>query len=240
LVAGCGTGRHPITTALGYLHSNVLAVDLSRTSLAFAQRKAKELKVSNIRFAQADILKLGQLDHSFDIIECVGVLHHMASPEVGLKLLLERLKPGGFLRLGLYSELARQSIVRMRQLVSEMAFEPTLEGIRAFRHFGRESENADIAALRQSNDFYATSAIRDLVFHVQEHRFTIPQVSRMLDDHNLKFMGFMLTNSLAKADYLKQFPDDPDCTNLQNWHQFEQCNPNTFARMYQFWCQYEA
>ncbi|MGI9383907.1 MAG: tetratricopeptide repeat protein, partial [Methyloligellaceae bacterium] len=41
LVAGCGTGRHPITTALGYLHSNVLAVDLSRTSLAFAQRKAK-------------------------------------------------------------------------------------------------------------------------------------------------------------------------------------------------------
>jgi SAM-dependent methyltransferase len=236
LIAGCGTGKHPISSALGYLHSNVLAVDLSKTSLAFAKRKAEELKVPNIRFTQADILKLGELEGIFDIVECGGVLHHMADPEAGLTILLERLKPGGFLSLGLYSELARKNVVQLRQLVSEKAFEPTLQGIREFRLYVRESKNPDAAALQQVNDFYAASGVRDLIFHVQEHRFTIPLISKLLDDHKLEFLGFAIEDPLVKSGYLTQFPDDPDCLDLENWHQFERDNPRTFARMYQFWC----
>ena len=240
LIAGCGTGQQPISCALGYRDSNVLAVDLSTTSLAFAKRKADELKVSNIRFAQADILKLGELEDSFDVIECLGVLHHMAEPEAGLKVLLERLKPGGFLKLGLYSELARQDVVRLRQLVSEGEFEPTLEGIRAFRRYASESENLHAAGLMDSGDYYSTSAIRDLIFHVQEHRFTIPGIRKMLDEHSLEFLGFTLENPLAKVSYAKQYGDDADALNLKNWHEFEQSNPTVFGGMYQFWCRHEA
>lgn len=238
LIAGCGTGQQPLSCALGYLNSNILAVDLSTTSLAFAKRKAEELAVPNIRFAQADILKLGDLEDSFDVIECLGVLHHMADPEAGLKVLLQRLKPGGYLKLGLYSELARQDVVGLRQLVSEKGFEPTLEGIREFRRYARESENPHAAALADSGDYYATSAIRDLVFHVQEHRFTIPGISKLLDDHALEFFGFTIENPLAKISYAKQYGDDADALNLENWDKFEQANPTTFGGMYQFWCRW--
>ncbi len=54
LVAGCGTGRHPIGTARRFPESSILAVDLSLTSLAYALRKTRELGIRNIDYRQAD------------------------------------------------------------------------------------------------------------------------------------------------------------------------------------------
>ena len=235
-VAGCGTGKQPIFTAQRMLNSHVLAVDLSRASLAFAQRKAEELGVANISFAQADILKLGDLADRFDLIECTGVLHHMGDPEAGLEVLLGLLKPGGFLRLGLYSELARQHVVRFRKLLSDENIEPSPEGIRKFRARMWDSEDKDAIIMRNEADFFATSTVRDLVFHVQEHRYTIPQVSDLLERYQLEFLGFLFKNPKVKSEFSKQFPTDTDCLDLQSWHRFEQSNPRTFANMYQFWC----
>ncbi|MEL6318954.1 MAG: class I SAM-dependent methyltransferase, partial [Pseudomonadota bacterium] len=93
LIAGCGTGQHPISAARGYRDSTVLAVDLSRASLAYAARQAIALGVGNIRFAQADILKLPETDVRFDVVEAGGVIHHMRDPEEGLRALLSVLKP---------------------------------------------------------------------------------------------------------------------------------------------------
>jgi tetratricopeptide (TPR) repeat protein len=36
-------------------------------------------------------------------------------------------------------------------------------------------------------------------------------------------------------NYSKSFPDDKVNISLNNWHQFEKRNPNTFIAMYQFW-----
>jgi 2-polyprenyl-3-methyl-5-hydroxy-6-metoxy-1,4-benzoquinol methylase len=46
------------------------------------------LGLENIEFAQADILELGSLGRSFDIIESVGVLHHLHDPLEGWRVLL--------------------------------------------------------------------------------------------------------------------------------------------------------
>ena len=55
-----------------------------------------------------DILEVTLLETKFDIIESSGVLHHMNDPSQGLKALVGVLKNNGFLKLGLYSELARK------------------------------------------------------------------------------------------------------------------------------------
>jgi len=80
LIAGCGTGQHSIETAAKFKGSKVLAVDLSTSSLSYAKRKTEELSIKNIDYMQADILDLGKLGKQFDIVESVGVLHHMANP----------------------------------------------------------------------------------------------------------------------------------------------------------------
>ena len=132
LVAGCGTGKH-ILRAKDYFNANILGVDLSRASLAYAKRKTKELGLSNVEFLHADILQLNNLDRKFDIIECIGVLHHMKDPLEGLKVLLDLLEPYGFLKLGFYSQMGRQHVIRAKEFVKSNKFENTINDIRSFR-----------------------------------------------------------------------------------------------------------
>jgi 2-polyprenyl-3-methyl-5-hydroxy-6-metoxy-1,4-benzoquinol methylase len=91
LIAGCGSGQHACEMAQYFPEAHILAIDLSRTSLAYARRKAREQKLNNIEYAQADILKLDTRTARFDRIECVGVLHHLADPFAGLRILLNLL-----------------------------------------------------------------------------------------------------------------------------------------------------
>lgn len=58
LIAGCGTGQQSLLAASRYANVNILAIDLSRVSLAYAMRKTREHGVDDIEYAQADILSL--------------------------------------------------------------------------------------------------------------------------------------------------------------------------------------
>src|SRR5262249_14244783 len=47
LIAGCGTGRHAVLVAQRWPLARILAIDLSRASLAYARRKARETGLEN-------------------------------------------------------------------------------------------------------------------------------------------------------------------------------------------------
>ena len=158
----------------------------------------------------------------------------MENPIKGLKVLLDLLEPHGFLKLGLYSQIARQDIVRAKEFIRSNNFKSTIEDIRNCREsIVNEKEDPLLQKVFHSKDFYSTSSVRDLMFHVKEHRFTIPEISKMLKNLNLEFLGFM--NPLIKTKFAKFFPNDKKNISLDNWNQFEISNPDTFANMYQFW-----
>jgi SAM-dependent methyltransferase len=235
LVAGCGTGQHSIQTASRFSDCHVTAVDLSLASLAYAQRKSNELCFTNIDYLQADILRLHQMDEEFDIIESAGVLHHMDEPMAGWKILVDLLKPGGLMRIGLYSELARSHVVKIREEITALGIGTSVTEIREFRQSLAESDDENHLGLTQSRDFFSLSTIRDLIFHVQEHRFTLPQIGSHLDELGLKFCGF--DNKDAISSFRELHGKEADIYDLELWHQFEERTPRAFAGMYQFWCQ---
>ena len=90
-----------------YSKSNVLAIDLSLSSLAYGSIKAREDEINNITFKQCDILNVSDIDKRFDIISSCGVLHHMEKPHKGLKSLVDILNDEGGMKLALYSTYAR-------------------------------------------------------------------------------------------------------------------------------------
>ena len=185
LIAGGGTGQHPLHTARRFTGAQVQVIDLSRRSLAYAQRKTQELGLNNLQFAQADILQIGQLS----------------------------------------------------DFIKAQNFGNTPEAIRACRqHLIAHSQSNDIGSIFLLRDFYSTSACRDLLFHVQEHQLTIPEIDAFLQSHGLRFIGFE-TDANTLNTYRQEFPGDPASTNLSNWHQFEQRHSSTFISMYQFWVQ---
>ena len=235
LVAGCGSGQQSIETASRFSNCHVTAVDLSLASLAYAQRKTNELGLGNVEYLQADILHLEHLGEEFDIIESTGVLHHMDEPLAGWTLLVGLLRPGGLMKIGLYSELARRHIVEIRKEISALKLGGSEADIRKFRQSLIESEDDDHQLLTNWNDFYSLSTLRDLIFHVKEHRFTLPKIKKILDELGLEFCGF--ENRDAIAGFRNLYGEGADIYDLSLWHKFEELHPSTFAQMYQFWCQ---
>ncbi len=237
LVAGCGTGQHAIETAQQFSGASVLAVDLSLTSLAYAVRKTRAIGCGQISYAQADILALGSIGRSFDLIEASGVLHHLADPLAGWRMLLSLLRPGGFMTIGLYSEIARADIVEARAFIDEQGYQPTAEDIRRCRQDLMSPEQGGrFRNVTASVDFFSMSGCRDLLFHVQEHRFTIPQLAGFMTENGLAFVGFDLDHFTTQK-YLSKFPHDRTMTDFACWDALERDNPSTFSGMYQFWVQ---
>ncbi len=233
LVAGCGTGQQILHTQI-YKNAQVTCIDLSLSSLSYAKRKTNEMGINNVELIQMDLLEVGLLEEKFDIILCSGVLHHMDNPSNGLKALLSALKSNGLLKLGLYSELARQDVVKARNYISSKNFQRDDNNIRNFRQKVFSNELNNLESLMTFGDFYSLSECRDLCFHAQEYRFTISQIQDTLKSNGLNFLGFLLQQPI-KSLYKKYFPKDTKQTNLQNWAKFEEKYPNTFRAMYQFW-----
>jgi tetratricopeptide (TPR) repeat protein/SAM-dependent methyltransferase len=235
LVAGCGTGQNLVETARQFSESDVLAVDLSCASLCYAKRQALALGLTNVSFAEADILELGSIGRTFDIVDSSGVLHHMRDPWAGWRVLLSLLRPGGFMRVGLYSKLARRDITAARAFVAERGYASTAEDIRRSRQ--------DILALAESEparqiashpDFFATSECRDMFFHVQEHQLTLPEIADFIGKNNVEFLGFV-THPAVIHGFRTRFPQDSAAADLALWRAYETDHPDIFAGMYQFW-----
>ncbi len=235
LIAGCGTGKH-ILSAQSYLGKSILAIDLSLASLSYAKRKTDELGLTNIEYLCCDILEIEQMDRKFDVIESVGVLHHMDDPLAGLKVLVNLLKPNGFLKLGLYSQSARKPISNARKFINNRGLKSSVEDIRKFRKMVFENEDFPWRSQLLGQDFYTISSIRDLLFHVKEHQFDLLTLRGILEKFKLNFLGFSIEQSV-KETYSACYPQDKYHTSLRYWHEFEKKRPNTFLAMYQFWVQ---
>ena len=236
LIAGCGTGKQILSTYNFYPNASFTAIDISKASLAYAKRKLKDYALEkHVKLYQCDILDVHKLGASFDYIECCGVLHHMQDPLAGLNALCMQLKPGGKIKLALYSTLARQSINQARHFIQVKGYEPSPDGIRACRKHMIDESFVDQTAfpLYQWRDFNSLSECRDLLFHVQEISYDLMEIDDMLAQAGLVFDGFFIDQSV-KTVFAEQFGRPSDLKNLSKWAQFERSYPNTFAGMYQF------
>jgi ubiquinone/menaquinone biosynthesis C-methylase UbiE len=237
LIAGCGTGYEALDLARMDPAVSVTAIDLSRASLAFARRKADELGVANIRFVHGDILALDRLGARFDVATCTGVLHHMADPDAGLASIAGVLRPGGAVRLALYSHRARAPVRAAHALIAERGWQGDARGIRAFRaHILSLPDDDPLAMLRESDDFYSLSGCRDLVFHVHERHYGFPEIAKLVADAGLRLVGFDASPE-ATARFREAHGAHADPLDLSLWDAVEADHPFLFAGMIQFWCQ---
>ena len=234
LVAGCGTGWQSTAVAQTYRGARVLAVDLSLTSLCFAKRMTPAALAGHIDYLQGDILKLGAVGRSFDMIDVTGVLHHMADPLEGWRVLLTLLRPGGIMHLGFYSELGRRDLVAARAFIAEHGYTSTPADIRRCR---QDLLKTPLGSVVRFSDFFSTSECRDLLFHVQESRMTIPAIKEFIDSHGLKFIGFDFDDVAAQNFRALFSANGWSMTDLDKWHATEIQYPNTFSGMYQLWVQ---
>ncbi|MFL2934971.1 MAG: hypothetical protein ACJZ2G_08630 [Thalassobaculaceae bacterium] len=107
--------------------------------------------------------------------------------------------------------------------------------IREFRRSLAESHDENHQRLTTSSDFFSLSSLRDLIFHVQVHFFTLPKIENCLNELGLKFCGFEVPG--INTRFRELYGEEADIHDLVLWNEFEESNPHAFAGMYQFWCQ---
>ena len=86
-------------------------------------------------------------------------------------------------------------------------------------------ELADVPRLRLAKvaerlDFFTTSSCRDLLFHVREYQYTLPEIDKFIRQNQLDFLGFHLPGSVLQ-NFRERFPTARTMTNLALWHDFE-------------------
>ena len=153
----------------------------------------------------------------------------------GWQVLTDCLKPGGLMKIGLYSELARKPHIEIRNEISQQDIGSGDATIKEFRDLIIKSNEDQHKLIRLHFDFYSLSELRDLLFHVQEHRFTIPIIKDRLNKLKLKFCGFESSKIVQNFKLTNKHKEDP--YDLDKWQAYEEANPRSFSGMYQFWCQ---
>lgn len=233
LVAGCGTGKQVIETAMLYPNTQITAFDISLRSLGYAQRKANALGISNIQFFHGDILELTETIGHFDLIECCGVLHHLVNPLAGWQKLTTLLADKGIMRIDLYSRLARADVIARKEQIALLNIGTSLNELRRFR-WAVLAQNID-KSLIKFQDFYTTSECRDLLFHTQEVQYSLEEINQILDTLALGFVAMHVDEN--KMALFKQTFPQANITDWHYWSEFEKLYPLAFTGMYSFWCQ---
>ena len=212
LIAGCGTGRQAVSAALDYgSNAQVTGLDITETSLGYASMMAERMGATNLSLVQGDIQNIGAFEPSFrqrfKVIECIGVLHHMARPFDGWRALKECLAPGGIMLIGLYSALARRNVATLRSDPSYPGPDCSDAALRHYRQRLRTlPEDAPGAELSKSLDFYSASGFRDYVLHVSEQRLTLPQIAEFLRENGLASGAFSTCPSACCKDMTRPRP----------------------------------
>lgn len=233
LVAGCGTGQHPLELARCFSGAEILAIDLSLASLGYAARMTKVLGVTGIDYRQADLLRAGELGGRFDVIESSGVLHHLDDLWAGWRSLLSVLEPGGVMTVSLYTEKGRADVRAARGWIARQGYPATAEGLRQCRQDMRDLSDRWARNLTSSPDFASLSGCRDLLFHVRESAVTPLQVKSFLEKEGLTLLG-VETSAATRRAFLASEGENR-LIDLAAWDRFERKNPDCFKGMIHLW-----
>jgi len=104
---GCGTGHTTLALARRFPEVSFLGLDISRNSLAIARRRARQFKVPNVRFANADIRKDMVSFGQFRVVISTGVLHHLENLRDSFSQVAQLVEDRGYLVVWLYGRHGR-------------------------------------------------------------------------------------------------------------------------------------
>jgi SAM-dependent methyltransferase len=200
LVAGCGTSQ-AAKVALREPDADVVAIDISDTSLGHLRALRQKYTLDNLEIRQLSLLDAGSLDRAFDQIVCTGVLHHLPDPDAGLQSLRDVLKPHGAMQIMVYARYGRTGIYMMQEYCRQLGIGSSdgelADLADALKHLPDDHPMSWM--LHRFRDFTQPGALADALLHPQDRAYTVPEVHAWLDRCGMTFGRW-----LEQAPYLPQ------------------------------------
>ena len=190
LIAGGGTGDATIYLAeqLRETNAEIVHVDLSQTSITLAMERANIRGLKNITWVQDSLLNLPTLQiGKFDYINCSGVLHHLADPDLGLKALRAVLKEDGAMGIMVYATYGRTGVYQMQKLLrlvndDESNAQIKIQSARTILNSLPQSNWFNRAEELQQDHKQGDAGIYDLLLHSQDRAYTCGELFDWFED----------------------------------------------------------
>uniref|UniRef100_B8HPB0 Methyltransferase type 11 n=1 Tax=Cyanothece sp. (strain PCC 7425 / ATCC 29141) TaxID=395961 RepID=B8HPB0_CYAP4 len=244
LDAGCGTGVG--TEYLCHLNpqAQITAIDLSAKALSVAQTRCQKSGATNVQFHHLSLVDVDQLAGEFELINCVGVLHHLSDPIAGIQALAKKLAPGGLMHIFVYGELGRWEIKLMQEAIALLQGEQRgdyTDGVQVGRQIFAALPDNNRLKLREqqrwSMENQRDECFADMYVHPREVDYTIDSLFELIAASGLEFVGFsnpqtwQLERLLAKVPALVQRANQ--LTEPQRYRLIELLDPEAIAH-YEF------
>jgi 2-polyprenyl-3-methyl-5-hydroxy-6-metoxy-1,4-benzoquinol methylase len=107
LDAGCGTGNTSVALANQFKEADFFGLDNSAPSLLKAKQLSEQKHLRNIHFRKWNLMKPIPYEEKFDVVLCLGVLHHTANMKRVLDNIYASLNDQGELFLWIYAKHGR-------------------------------------------------------------------------------------------------------------------------------------
>ncbi len=193
LVAGCGTSQ-AATLAAGLPQARIVATDISSTSLQSTANHLKSMGRENVRLEKLPIEEIAALGLDFDLIISTGVLHHLADPEAGLKALAGVLRAEGSMFLMLYGKHGRTGVYMLQEMFRRLGITPstvTRKDLKNVRELVQALPPAHPFSGGGYVDHLSDEGLVDLLLHVQDRAYSLPDIYDFLDQAELKMQRLM-------------------------------------------------
>lgn len=197
LDAGCGTGVG--TEYLVHLNptAHVVAIDLSTGAIEVARERCKRSGANRVEFHHLSLYDVEQLPGEFDLINCVGVLHHLSDPIRGIQSLAAKLAPGGLMHIFVYGELGRWEIQLMQKAIALLQGDKRGDyrdgvqiGRKLFAALPEKNRLVKRERERWSLENQRDECFADMYVHPQEIDYNIETLFELIDASGLEFIGF--------------------------------------------------
>jgi len=136
-------------------------------------------------------------DLEFDLINCVGVLHHLSDPIRGIQTLAKKLAPGGLMHIFVYGELGRWEIQLMQKAIALLQGDKRgdyPDGVQVGRQlFSSLPENNKLVKYekqRWAMENQRDECFADMYVHPQEIDYNIETLFELIDASGLEFINF--------------------------------------------------
>lgn len=197
LDAGCGTGVS--TEYLVHLNpqAQIVGIDLSAGAIAVAQERCQRSKAERVDFHQLSLYDIDQIPGEFDLINCVGVLHHLPDPIKGIQSLAPKLAPGGIMHIFVYAELGRWEITLMQRAIALLQGNRQgdyRDGVQLGRQLFSSLPDSNRLVQREkerwSMENQRDECFADMYVHPQEIVYNVDTLFELIDASGLEFVGF--------------------------------------------------
>ncbi|NJR48297.1 MAG: class I SAM-dependent methyltransferase [Leptolyngbyaceae cyanobacterium CSU_1_3] len=214
LDAGCGSGVG--TEYLVHLNpqAQVTGIDLSAGTLAVARERCQRSGADRVDFHHLSLYDANQLPGKFDLINCVGVLHHLPDPIRGIQSLATKLASGGIMHIFVYAELGRWEIKLMQEAIALLQGtkrgdyrDGVQVGRQVFAALPEENRLVKREQERWAMDNQRDACFADMYVHPQEIDYNIETLFQLIDASGLKFLGFSNPRQWTLDRLLAKNPD---------------------------------